>query len=445
MSRRRDKAGCARSRLDPTPHARNAGSQRCFSGSSSSTGGEARVANAHPDLMRLTFWEKPQEERDRAFARLRDEPRPAFFPTDDGRGFYALTRHADVVAASRDPGTFSSEPISTSLDDPPESVRRYAGSMISLDAPRHTRLRRIVARSFTPRMADKMSEDIASTARQIVSEVAVLGQGEFDFIEHVATPMTMRVVCRILGIPESRYGDVRAASELILAAGDPDHDDREAFLLSKYVELHELTRELVLKRLHEPADDLITQLCTANVDDECLTQEEVGKFFTLLIVAGTETTRNALAHAIWLLTTRPEQRAYLFSDMENRVSLMSNEVVRYSTPINWMRRNVTREVECFGGAFQPGDRVVMFYNSANRDGAVFDRPDEFIAGRTHNPHVGFGALGPHYCLGVHLAIQQMNTLLKELFTRFPDFHSTAGAVRQRSSFVNGYEILPCSV
>lgn len=395
------------------------------------------------DLMRLDFWSKPQKERNEVFARLRATPEPAFCPTDDGRGFYALTRHADILAASREPGVFSSEPISTSLDDPPESVQQFAGSMISLDAPRHTRLRRIVARSFTPRMVQKISEQIASTAHQVVNELEQ--RGPCDFVEHVATPMTMRVICRILGIPESRHEDVRLASDLILAAGDPEYsDDRETFLTSKYEHFHQLTRELVEERVREPAEDLITKLSTANVDGEYLTQEEIGKFFTLLIVAGSETTRNALSHAVSLLTSNPDQRSFVLDDPEQRLSTAIDEVVRHSTPITWMRRNITRDITVFGRSFRAGDRVVMFYNSANRDESVFDAPDEFIASRSPNPHVGFGAQGPHYCLGVHLAKQQMHTLLGELFTRFPDFHTTAPGVRLRSSFVHGFESLPCA-
>lgn len=392
--------------------------------------------------MRLDFWSKPQKERDAVFARLRAAPEPAFCPTDDGRGFYALTRHADILTASREPSVFSSEPISTSLDDPPESVQQFAGSMISLDAPRHTRLRRIVARSFTPRMVNRMSEQIADTAHQVIDEFAE--RGPCDFVQHVANPMTMRVICRILGIPDSRHDDVRVASDLILAAGDPEYgDDRESFLTSKYEQLHELTRDLVQQRRRQPAEDLITKLSTANVDGEHLTQDEVGKFFTLLIVAGSETTRNALAHAVSLLTDNPDQRSFVLADPAQRLPAAIDEIVRYATPITWMRRNLTREIDIFGRTFQPGDRVVMFYNSANRDETVFDDPGEFIASRSPNPHVGFGAHGPHYCLGTYLAKQQMQALLEELFTRFPEFRATGPGVRLRSSFVNGFESLPC--
>ncbi|MGP3966802.1 cytochrome P450 [Streptomyces sp. 6N223] len=369
-------------------------------------------------------------------------PGIAFCPTEDGRGFYGLTRYADVQTASSHPKVFSSEPISTSLDDLPESVQEYAGSMISLDAPRHTRLRRIVARAFTPRMVDESIEHTRNVAREVVDDLQE--RGACDFVATVATPMTMRVLCRILGIPKERHAEVLAASDLILAAGDPDFgEDRGEVLASKYKQLHEFTRQLAQERLREPADDLITRLVTANIDGEALTQEEVGKFFTLLMVAGTETTRNAITHTLALLTERPDQRSLLMSDLNTHLPTTIEEVVRYTTPTTWMRRTLTEKVEFFGHTFEEGDRVILFYNSANRDETVFDDPDTFLVTRSPNPHVGFGAGGPHFCLGTHLARQEMHVLLTELFTRMPNLHATSPGVRHRSSFVNGFQSLPC--
>ncbi|MEV0400347.1 cytochrome P450 [Actinoallomurus sp. NPDC050550] len=403
------------------------------------------------DLARLDFWARPPAERHQVFAKLRAAGEPVFVeyprPGQPVDGFYALTRHAEILEASRNPQVFSSEPTATSLDDPPSELRDYVGSMISLDDPRHARMRRIVSRAFTPRMVKKFEDDVALIAAQIVDGLAE--RGPCDFVTDVAMPLPLTIICAMMGIPESAYGDVIDATNVIIAIGDPDYvgpdgQDRVSVLMEKFSFLHALMGELAQARRAQPSDDLVTALVHADVDGEFLTERELGKFFGLLVVAGNETTRTALSHALALFTDHPDQRALLLDDLEARLPAAVEEVVRYATPVTWMRRTVTRDVELLGHTYRAGERVVLYYNSANRDEAVFDRPNVFDITRTPNPHVGFGGPGPHFCLGAHLARREITVLLRELFTRLPGIHTTAPPVRQRTSFVNGINRLPCA-
>jgi methyl-branched lipid omega-hydroxylase len=181
---------------------------------------------------------------------------------------------------------------------------------------------------------------------------------------------------------------------------------------------------------------------TANIDGEQLTTAELASFFILLVVAGNETTRNALSHGLILFTEHPEQRALLLADLDGRLEGAVEEIVRYSSPVLFMRRTLTRDYTMNGQAYRAGDKVVLFYYSANRDEAVFAEPERFDITRVPNPHVGFGAAGPHYCLGAHLARRELRVMLRELLTRVPDI--TAGEPdRLLSSFINGIKRLPC--
>ncbi|TYB46396.1 cytochrome P450 [Actinomadura chibensis] len=398
------------------------------------------------DLFDLEFWGAPQREREELFARLRAEELPVFCPTPDGHGCYALTRYDDVLAASRNTAVFSSEPIATSPDDPPPDVMEFAGSIISLDAPRHTRLRRIVSRAFTPRLIGQMADDIAAIARELVGDLALKGPG--DFVADVAAPMPMRVMFRMLGIPDSMQAEMTAVTDMVLGAGDPNYvsptgEDRSTTLIKKYRKLHELMGELVKERRQRPGDDLVTKLISANVDGESLTAEELGKFFTLLIVAGSETARNTIAHTLDLLTEHPAQRALLLSDLPARLPGAIEEVVRFATPTTWMRRTLTSDFELAGHTYRAGDRVILFYNSANRDERAFTDPAVFDITRDPNPHVAFGAPGPHFCLGANLARHQIAVLFRELFARLPQIRAAGPGERHRSSFVNGFKSLPC--
>ncbi|MEU8125096.1 cytochrome P450 [Spirillospora sp. NPDC049024] len=402
---------------------------------------------AESSLVSLDFWARPQGERDEVFASLRAAEGPVFCPLPDDQGFYAITRYEEVAEASRNPQVFSSQPTAVSLVDPPPQVVRYSGSMISIDDPRHARLRRIVSRSFTPRLVQRVTGDVAVLARRIVDELTE--RGPCDFVEHVAMPMPLQIICSMMGIPESAYDDVIDATNLIIALGDPDYEgpegkDRAAILAEKFSLLHALMADLGRLRREKPTDDLVTALTHANVDGEALDDLDLGRFFALLVVAGNETTRNALSHSLTLLTDNPEQRDILLADLDVRLPAAVEEIVRYATPVTWMRRTLTRDHELGGHVYRAGDRVILYYNSANRDDGVFKDPYAFDVLRSPNPHFGFGAPGPHFCLGAHLARREITVLLRELYTRLPTLHATAPPVRQRTSFINGIKSVPCA-
>ncbi len=400
------------------------------------------------NLADLDFWARPVEERDKTFASLRAIDEKVFCPRGDGPGFYALTRYDQVVDASRNPRVFSSEPTSVSLDDPPPAVQELMGSMIGLDDPRHARLRRIVARGFTPRMIQKTEADVVALARGIVD--AFIDHGPGDFVTEVAMPLPLEIICTMMGVPREVRPDVVAATNILIqATGDPEYEaphgrDRGIMLFEQLSYLQGLGAELARERRAQPADDLVTALVTADIDGEALSDVDVGKFFGLLVTAGNETTRNALSHALALLTEHPDQRDLLLADLDERLPAMVEEVVRYATPVTWMRRNVTTDVDLCGQTYHAGDRVIMYYISANQDESVFTDPYRFDITRSPNPHVGFGAPGPHFCLGAHLARREITVMLRELFTRLPGLHATAPPVRQRASFVNAITSLPCA-
>lgn len=418
-------------------------------------------ARSDIDLSMLDFWARPPREREAAFAALRAREHPAYFAEQDvpfvraGKGYWALVRHADVTEASRRPDIFSSEPSATSIPDFPGYMERFFGSLINMDDPRHAKIRRIVSRAFTPKMLARTEDDIRRRAARIVDELIETGPG--DFVSQVAVRLPVEVICDMLGIPGRYHDRVVARTNVILGNADPEYtgvaagDVRRraiAKALFKIIwaarDLHRLAARLGRERMENPADDLTSALVNANIDGERLSTRELGSFFLLLVVAGNETTRTALSHALRLFTDNPGQRALLMADFAGRIPGAVEEIVRYSTPVIFMRRNLTRDHEMNGHTYRAGDKVLLFYNSANRDEAVFDRPDVFDITRHPNPHVGFGGPGAHFCLGANLARREITVMLRELFTRLPDISAAGEGDRLLSGFINGYKRLPCT-
>jgi methyl-branched lipid omega-hydroxylase len=403
------------------------------------------------DLSDNAFWSLPLADRAAAFAQLRAQGRPPFFAEPEtpfsevGPGYYALVRHADIVEASRHPDVFSSARGATSIPDLPVEFNEYFGSMINMDAPRHARLRRIVSRAFSPRVVAKFEDDVRVAAATIVDDL--LATGPCDFVSHVAARLPLKIICDMMGIPDDQYEMVLANTNIILSGADPEfmsEDLNEAVtqLLGAGAALAGLVTDLATARAQAPTDDLVSALVTANIDGEQLTSAELASFFILLVVAGNETTRNALSHALMLLTEYPDQRALLLADLENRLGGAVEEIVRYASPVIFMRRTLTRDYAMNGQDYREGDKVVLFYYSANRDESVFPDPERFDITRSPNPHVGFGGAGPHFCLGSHLARRELTVMLRELLTRVPDI--TAGEPdRLLSSFINGIKRMPC--
>jgi len=403
------------------------------------------------DLSANEFWSLPLPERAASFALLRAQPRPPFFAEPEvtfaemGPGYYALVRHADIVEASKHPEVFSSRRGATSIADLPVEFNEFYGSMINMDDPRHARLRRIVSRAFTPRMIARFEDDVRRAATAIVDDL--LATGPCDFVSHVAARLPLKIICDMMGIPDDQYDMVLAQTNVILSGFDPeflseDPDEVVIQLLGAGQALADLVTGLAAARAEEPAEDLVSALARANIDGEQLTSAELASFFVLLVVAGNETTRTALSHALMLLTAYPEQRALLVADLEGRIAGAVEEIVRYASPVLFMRRTVTRDYTMNGQDYREGDKAVLYYYSGNRDEAVFSDPERFDITRAPNPHVGFGAPGPHFCLGAHLARRELTVMLRELLTRVPDI--TAGEPdRLLSSFINGIKRLPC--
>jgi methyl-branched lipid omega-hydroxylase len=402
------------------------------------------------DLSDTAFWGLPLAERASAFALLRAQG-PQFYAepevpfSEKGPGYYALVRHADVAEASRHPEVFCSGRGATNIADLPAEFNEYFGSMINMDDPRHARLRRIVSRAFSPRMIAKFEADVRRAATAIVDDLLVTGP--CDFVPNVSARLPLKIICDMTGIPDDRYEMVLANTNIILSGSDPeflseDLDVAVTQILGAGQALADLVTGLAAARAQAPAEDLVSALVTANIDGEQLTTAELASFFILLVVAGNETTRTALSHALMLLTEFPEQRALLLADLEARLEGAVEEVVRHASPVIFMRRTLTQDYTMNGQDYREGDKVVLFYYSANRDETVFADPERFDITRSPNPHLGFGGAGPHFCLGAHLARRELTVMLRELLTRVPGI--TAGEPdRLLSSFVNGIKRLPC--
>ena len=411
---------------------------------------------SHPvegvDLSLLEFWEQPLDARHADFAKLRALGQPPYFVMPEGpfnstpgEGYYAFISHADVLAASRQPELFSSARGATSIEDLPAEFNEYFGSMINMDDPRHARLRRIVSRAFTPKMIKRFEEDVQRTAAAIVDDL--IETGPCDFVEHVSARLPLKIICEMMGIGDEHYAMVLRNTNIILSGSDTEFvsqnmDEAIGQILTAGQDLANLVTGLAAERQEAPADDLATALATANIDGEQLTPAELASFFILLVVAGNETTRTAISNALVLLTEHPQQRALLQADVDGRIGGAVDEVLRYVSPVIWMRRSVTRDCTLNGHDYREGDKAILYYWSANRDEAVFAEPERFDITRSPNPHVAFGGAGPHFCLGAHLARREISAMLRELMTRVPDIRA-GEPDRLLSSFINGIKHLPC--
>ena len=405
-----------------------------------------------PDLSDMSFWTLPIAERAAAFAALREREPVPFFPEPDvglprGPGFWALTRMDDVVEASRNAAVFTSGRGATNVVDLPPEFNEFYGSMINMDDPRHARLRRIVSRGFTPRRLAALTGEVERTARAIVDDV--IDQGGCDAVGAISARLPLKIVCDMMGVPESQYGFVFDRSNIILGPADPEYvaetDNIVVALLQAGNDLAELMRDLGRHRIENPTDDVTSALVNAEIDGERLTPDELASFFILLVVAGNETTRNAISWGLHLLTEHPEQRAAWLADIDGVTPTAVEEIVRWASPVIYMRRTLATDAVLGGQQMRAGDKVALFYWAANRDPAHFPDPDAFDVRRSPNPHVGFGGAGPHFCLGAHLARREMTVMFRELLTRVPDIAATAQPQRLKSMFINGIKRLPVAI
>jgi len=398
------------------------------------------------------FWTKPMVDREAAFATLRREDPIRFFEERDieflpaGPGYWAVTRHADVVEASRRADLFCSG-NGTNIPDLPPEFNEFFGSMISMDDSRHARLRRIVSAGFTPKMMKRLEEHVEETAAAVIDLVA--DRGVCDFVSDIAARLPLVIICEMMGIDPDCYDEVFRLSNVILSQGDPEYfaeiEDPLGVFLAAGAGLAAIMHETADSRRGGNGEDLTTILVNAEVEGERLTADEMASFFVLLCVAGNETTRNAITWGLEFLTANPDQRELWLSDIDGIMPTAVDEIVRMSSPVIHFRRTVTTDGARLGDReFSAGDKVVLWYNSANRDEAVFDDPDRFDVTRDPNHHVGFGGPGPHFCMGSHLARREISVLYRQLLRRLPDIHATAPPDRLRANFVNGVKHLPCA-
>jgi len=416
----------------------------------------ASTPHSDIDLSDPAFWDREWDRRDEAFRVLRNTPGlPSYdVPADEvvlpggeaARGYYAVTRHQDVLEVNRNSGVYRSSPSASSIADPPPGLND--GNMISLDNPQHARLRRIVSNAYHPKRIAQLEAAIDAEAAWLVGNVA--GTGECDFVTELAAPFPLRNTCQMMGIPESSHAEVLACASTIMVQGkDPDYGGRHAdpsdAMIGAFLDLAGMIAELGAFREDHPSDDVTTALVHADIDGERLTSDELASFFILLVIGGIETTVASLAHGLLALTRFPDQKRLWQADPDGLATTASNEIVRWASPAMWFRRTVAAPTVLSGTQLAEGDKLLLFYNSANRDDEAFVDPSIFDVGRSPNPHVGFGGPGEHFCLGAHLARRELASLFIELFRVAPGFRATSDPVRVRSSFYNGIRSLPCSL
>jgi methyl-branched lipid omega-hydroxylase len=405
------------------------------------------------DLSAEEFWALPQEQRDAAFTALRRDRPFAFFAEpvvpfiEPGPGYYAVVRHADVETISSQPKLFCSGQGATSIPDLPAELIEFYGSMISMDDPRHAKIRRIVSKAFTPRMLASVVDSVETIFDGILDDAIAVAeaQGTFDLVRHISAPLPLRVICRMMGISESDDDLVLEQTNIILSGGDPEFipDENEALrlVLEAGQALATLMERLAAERLEKPSDDLTSALVHTEIDGETLSHQEIASFFILLCAAGNETTRTAISNGVHALHQYPEQQKRWMADGSLSKTAVE-EIVRWASPVIWMRRTATQDVELSGRSFKAGDKFVLFYNSANRDEKVFADPFAFDVAREPNLHYGFGAPGPHFCLGAHLARREIDIAFRKMFERMPNLVVAGEPDRLRSSFINGIKRLP---
>ena len=412
-----------------------------------------RVPLDEIDLSDQEFWLKDRAYRDGAFKTLRDEAPFAFFeerviedaPFPPGPGYRAITRHDDIWHISRNPQLFCSGKGSN-IGDLPQEMNEFFGSMINMDDPKHFRLRNIVSRGFTPKEITRVEEQVRVRAAKLVDDLLVrFPQAECDFVEEVAAPLPLAIICDMMGIPEEDHKKIFHWTNVILGVGDPEFVGSYQELMTVALEMFMYAQALGEDRVKNPQDDVTSAMMNAVVDGERLTAQEFGSFFILLVVAGNETTRNAISHGMRLLTDNPDQKKIWFDNFDAHTKTAVEEIVRYATPVIHFRRTATEDTEIAGQKLKAGDKVVMFYSSGNRDERVFQDPFKFDVTRAVTPaQVGFGAGGPHFCLGANLARREIAVMFDEIRRRMPNMRITGEPAYLQSAFINGIKRMPCA-
>jgi cytochrome P450 len=427
--------------------------------------GLTRQASGNPDrpydginISKREFWATTMDEREKTFAVLRRE-RPItwqppleenLLPVADDYGYWAITTYRHLVEVTKRPGDFLSGPGIVG-DNLPAEMLESAQSIIAMDPPRHLKLRRLVSSAFTPRQMHRIEDRINANATMVVDNLIEKAQaspdGWVDWVAECGALLPMHNFNDMMGVPDGERQKTSHEMTVFMSWGDDEvsggsTEEKLGTMLNSLTFMHELSQRTVADRRANPQDDLFSSLAQAEVDGEKLTDHEIGAFFVLLTIAGNDTTRQSLAHGVRALTTYPEQRAWLLEDLEGRVNTAVEELIRWATPIMTFRRTASRDCELDGVQITKGDKLIMFYSSANRDENNIERAHELDLSRHPNPHISFGGGGIHHCLGNMLARFQLRALFVELLTRCPDIVAQE-PVLSPGSFFHVVKRMPC--
>ncbi|HET7073070.1 MAG TPA: cytochrome P450 [Mycobacterium sp.] len=404
------------------------------------------------DLSSRAFWSTTAADRERSFAVLRAERPVSWHPPvedalmhdPDDPGYWAITRRSDIVAVSRNNEVFLSGQ-GVLFENIPVELLEASQSFLAMDPPRHTKLRKVVSAAFTPRQVRRIEDSIKSNAKTIVEELRAAGSGA-DFVDRCAKEVPIRTLSDMVGIPESERERMAHATDALVSWADPVYlDGRNPLevLLENQMYLHQVAGMLAAQRREHPGDDLLSSLVNAEVDGDRLTDADVAAFFVLLSVAGNDTTRQTISHAMKALTDFPGERAWLLEDFDNRIGTAVEEFIRWATPVMTFRRTAATDSELGGQRIRAGEKVVMFYPSGNWDREAFDHPDRFDLSRSPNPHLGLGGGGVHFCLGASVGRAQLRAIFGELLTQLPDIQAGDPAYVP-GNFIHAIRSLPCT-
>ena len=379
------------------------------------------------------------------FTFLRREAPVYKHPEPGGPGFWVLTKYADVVAVGRDAETFSSHQTRGGVVGLEGTAEDYGGFeaggnlMLTMDPPEHTRYRKLVNRGFTPRQMRMLEPHIRDLTNRILDEV--IERGQCDFVVDVAAEVPLQVIAEMIGVPNEDRHKLFEWSNRMIGSEDPEYIVSEEEVQTAQIEMFMYANQLGQERRQNPRDDIVTILLDAEVDGDTLSEMDFNLFFLLLAVAGNETTRNSISHGIKAFCDYPDQYQLLVAD-PSLASSATEEIVRWASPVMYFKRNVTRDTEIRGHEIKAGDKVSMWYISANRDEEVFEDPFLFDIRRDPNEHVGFGGGGPHHCLGANLARMEIRVLLEEMARRMPTIELDGDAKALRSNFIGGIKHMP---
>ncbi len=378
------------------------------------------------------------------FRTLRREAPVRFNPEPDGPGFWAVTRYWDIREVHRNFAVYSSEVGGTSLEDLDQDQIEARKSMIDTDPPRHTELRKLIARRFTSRAVKVWEDAVRTVCDRVLNEA--LPKGEFDFVEEISSEIPMQVFAEILGVPQDDRRYIVEMGDRILGNQDPEYaqppeDAHRTLPFSSPValEMFEFGRKLAAARRENPSDDIVSLLV-----DSDLTQREFDVYFVLLATAGNETTRHTITHGLLALQEYPDQLERLRRD-PSLYAPAADEMLRWATAVHYFRRTTTQDTELAGTRIPAGAKVTTWLVSGNRDEEYFEDPDTFDVGRYPNKHMAFGPGGIHHCLGAHLARLEVRIAFEELLKRVDGFEIMGPPERLRSNFFNGIKRLPVRV